>query len=39
MTGEGAELVRGSPAELTAHLRSEIERYTKVIRSANIKAE
>ncbi|MEQ1776634.1 MAG: tripartite tricarboxylate transporter substrate binding protein [Burkholderiales bacterium] len=39
MTGEGAELVGGSPAELAAHLRSEIERYTKVIRSANIKVE
>jgi tripartite-type tricarboxylate transporter receptor subunit TctC len=39
MTGEGAELVGSSPAELAAHLRGEIERYTKVIRSANIKVE
>ncbi len=39
MTGEGAELVGGSPAELAAHLRSEIERYGKVIKSANIRVE
>lgn len=39
MAGEGAELVGSTPAELAAYLRHEIERYGKVIRSANIKAE
>ncbi len=36
---EGAELVGSTPAELAVYLRREIERYGKVIRSANIKAE
>ena len=39
ITGEGAELVGSSPAELAAYLRREIERYGKVIKVANIKAE
>ena len=39
MTAEGAELVGSTPAELAAYLRREIERYGKVIKSANIKAD
>ena len=39
ITGEGAELVGSTPAELSAYLRREIERYGKVIRSANIRVE
>lgn len=39
MTSEGAELVGNTPAELAAHLRREIDRYGKVIKAANIKAE
>ena len=39
MTSEGAELVGNTPAELAKHLRREIERYGKVIKVANIKAE
>ncbi len=39
MIGEGAELVGSTPAELTVYLRREIERYAKVIKAANIKAE
>ena len=39
MTSEGAEMVGSSPAELAAYVRREIERYAKVIKQANIKAE
>jgi len=39
MTGEGAELVGGAPAELGAYLRREIERYGKVIKLAKIKVD
>ena len=39
ITGEGAELVGSAPAELAAYLRREIERYARVIKAANIKAE
>ena len=39
MTSEGAELVGNTPAELAAHLRREVERYGKVIKAANIRAE
>ena len=39
MTGEGAELVGSTPAELGAYLRREIERYGRVIKAANIKGE
>jgi tripartite-type tricarboxylate transporter receptor subunit TctC len=39
ISGEGAELVGSTPAELGAYLRREIERYTKVIKSANIRVE
>ncbi len=39
ITGEGAELVGGTPAELGAYLRREIERYAKVIKAANIRVE
>ncbi len=36
---EGAELVGSTPGELAAYLRREIERYGKVIKSGNIRAE
>ena len=39
MTGEGAELVGGAPAELGAYLRREIKRYGKVIKLAKIKVD
>jgi len=39
MKSEGAELVGGTPVELATYLRREMERYGKVIKSANIKAE
>jgi tripartite-type tricarboxylate transporter receptor subunit TctC len=39
ITGEGAELVGSTPAELGAYLRREIERYARVIKSANIRVE
>ncbi len=39
MTGEGAELVASTPAELGAYLRREIERYGKVIKLAKIKVD
>ena len=39
ITGEGAALVGSTPAELAAYLRREIERYARVIKAANIKAE
>ena len=33
---EGLEPVAGSPEALTAHLKTEIERYAKVIKAGNI---
>jgi tripartite-type tricarboxylate transporter receptor subunit TctC len=39
MTGEGAEMVGNTPAELSAYLQREIARYGKVIKAANIKAD
>jgi tripartite-type tricarboxylate transporter receptor subunit TctC len=39
MAGEGAELVGSAPAELGTYLRREIERYSQVIKAANIKGE
>ena len=39
ITGEGAELVGSTPAELGAYLRREIERYARVIKAANIRVE
>jgi tripartite-type tricarboxylate transporter receptor subunit TctC len=39
ITGEGAELVGSTPVELSTYLRREIERYVKVIKSANIRME
>jgi len=35
----GAEPVGNSPQELAKHLRSEIERWTKLIQEANIRAD
>src|SRR5262245_32236143 len=39
VTREGAEPVGSTPQEFSAHLKSEIERYTKVARAANLKPE
>jgi tripartite-type tricarboxylate transporter receptor subunit TctC len=39
LTSEGAELVGGTPAELGADLRRDIERYARVIKSANIRVD
>ena len=39
ITREGAEPVGSSPQEFGAYLKSEIERYTKVARAANLKVE
>jgi tripartite-type tricarboxylate transporter receptor subunit TctC len=39
ITREGAEPVGSTPQELGAYLKSEIERYTKVARAANLKVE
>ena len=39
ITREGAEPVGSAPAEFAAHLKSEIARYTKVARAANLKGE
>jgi tripartite-type tricarboxylate transporter receptor subunit TctC len=39
ITHEGAEPVGSSPQEFSAHLKSEIGRYTKVARAANLKVE
>lgn len=39
MAGEGADMVGGTPAELSAYVRRELERYAKVIRQANIRME
>lgn len=39
LTGMGVELILNSPEEFRDYLRSEITRYTKVIRDAGIKAQ
>jgi tripartite-type tricarboxylate transporter receptor subunit TctC len=39
ITNDGAEPVGSSPQEFAAYLRSEIERYTKVVKAANLKLE
>ena len=39
MAAEGADPVASTPAELGAYLRHEVERYARVIKSANIRAE
>ena len=39
ITKDGGDVVAGAPDELGAHLRSEITRYTRVIKAANIKPE
>ena len=36
MASEGAEVVGSSPAELAAYVQREMERYTRVIKAANI---
>ena len=39
LTGMGVELVLNSPAEFRDYLKSEIARYSKVIKDAGIKAQ
>ena len=39
ITRDGSEIVASTPEELGAHLKSEIARYAKVIKAANITAE
>ena len=39
LTGLGVDISAGTPDELGAYLRSEIARYTKVIKETGIKAE
>ena len=39
MVGEGADVVGGTPAELGAYLKREIERYSGIIKSARIKGD
>lgn len=36
---DGGDIVGSTPEELGSHLRSEVERYAKVIKAGNIKAE
>lgn len=39
ITGEGAEPVGSSPQEFSAHFRSEVERYARVIKAGQLKAD
>ena len=39
LTGLGSQLIAGSPAEFGAHIRSEIDKWGKVIRSAGVQVE
>ena len=39
ITGEGADLIGSAPAELATYQRREIERYSNVIKKANIKVD
>jgi hypothetical protein len=39
ITKDGSEIIASTPEALGAHLRSEIDRYAKVIKAGNIKAE
>ena len=39
MTGEGAEPVGSSPQEFATYLRTEIERYSKVVKAGNLKID
>jgi tripartite-type tricarboxylate transporter receptor subunit TctC len=36
---QGLELAPGTPEQLAAHIRSEIEKFTRIARAANIRAE
>jgi len=38
-TREGAELVGGTPAELAAYLKTEIEKYARIIKAAGMKPD
>jgi tripartite-type tricarboxylate transporter receptor subunit TctC len=37
MSAEGSEAVGGTPAEFAAHLKSEVEQWTRVVKTAGIK--
>ncbi len=39
LTNDGAEIVAGTPEQTTLYLQTEIARWTKVVRAANIKVE
>ena len=39
LAAEGSEPVGSTPAEFTAHIRSEIDQWTRVIKTAGIKGE
>ena len=39
MSHDGADPVGSTPAELAAHYRSEVVRYAKLIKTANIQPE
>jgi tripartite-type tricarboxylate transporter receptor subunit TctC len=39
LTGLGSQLIAGSPAEFGSHIRSEIDKWGKVIRSAGVQVE
>ena len=39
VVSEGADPIDNSPQELTKFLQTEIERWTKLIRQANIRSE
>jgi tripartite-type tricarboxylate transporter receptor subunit TctC len=39
LAAEGSEPVGSSPAEFTAHIRSEIDQWTRVIKQAGIRGE
>jgi len=36
---DGGDIVGSTPEELGAHLKSEVARYSKVIKAGNIRAE
>jgi tripartite-type tricarboxylate transporter receptor subunit TctC len=39
LAADGAEPVGNTPEEFTAHVRAELEKWSRVARAANIRAE
>jgi len=39
LTGDGAEIIAGTPEQATAYMQTEIARWVKVVRAANIKVQ